>query len=134
MNLEIVTDQDLARIQDWIDQDTSKIHKQPAEWLTGNGQLAFRHDDLRGPVCYVRVDKENELLRLYYLFAPESEVSKSRNAKAILMTLGMLIDYAKHLGLKGLIYDSKSEKLIQFVHVAFGFVPAGEDNYKLEWE
>lgn len=126
------TDRD--RLQSWIEQDDSKKHFVPEEWYTGKGFLSFRYDDQIGTVCYIRIDKQSELMRIFYLFGPVSEISQKRVAKAILKTIPMLEKVAREQNMKGLIYDSVSQKLIDFVFRAFAFVPAGDNNYKLEFE
>lgn len=130
MTLNEVNSEDKQRLQEWIDFDSSKKHAEPEGWYTGKGLLSFRYDDSKGPVCYIRMDKEDNLARLYYLFVPNAE---TRIAKAILKTIPMCADVAKEQNLKGLVYDSVSLKLIDFCWRAFGFVSAGGDNYKLEF-
>lgn len=131
MNINETNSADRDQLQSWIDQDNSKKHAEPESWYTGKGLFSFRYDDTKGAVCYIRLDKEDDLARLYYLFVPNAEV---RIAKAILKTIPMCKTVAQQQGLKGLIYDSVSQKLIDFCWRAFGFVPAGGDNYKLEFE
>jgi hypothetical protein len=124
---------DIEQLTEWIAVDPyHKDFLSPRWWLTGAeyALTCFCAQDETGPVIYVRLDKENDLLRFHAQFGPESEVSKSRVAKAIIKGIPVLEQYAKAEKLKGLVYKSTSETLIQFLQISFGFTPTGaNDDY-----
>lgn len=137
MKLENSTADDVEKLTRWIQADP--YHKDclnPVWWLTGQGFQSFRLDDSVGATMYVRLDKDVEdLLRIHIQFGPESEVSKSRVVKAIIKTLPVIAQFAKTVGMKGLIYRSVSKSLINFLQIKFGFTPVGSDSdYKLPFE
>lgn len=85
---------------------------------------------------FVRTDQDADYLRLHTQFAPESEVSKLRVIKSIIFALPKMEHIAKQNNLKGLIYMSQSQPLIQFMQIKFRFTPvaAGSDDYSLPFD
>lgn len=131
------TESDIEQLSEWIKADP--YHKDclnPYWWLTGNGGLlSYCLQDNRGPTMYVRLDKENDLLRLHTQFSPESEVSKLRVVKSLLWALPKMEVIAHENNLKGFIYKSVSPSLIDFMKKKFGFVSADSDNdYQMMFE
>lgn len=123
------TPNDIEQLTEWIKHDP--YHKDcliPEWWLTGDGLLSYCIQDSQGPTMYVRIDKENDLMRLHCQFAPETEVSKSRVVKSLLWALPRMEVFAKQQQLKGFVYKSTSPSLIQFMQIRFGFTPIGSDN------
>lgn len=136
MKLTHSTEQDIEQLTEWIKADP--YHRDclnPHWWLTGNGLLSYCIQDSKGPTMYVRIDKENDLMRIHCQFAPETDVSKHRVIKSLLWALPKMEDYAKQEQLKGFIYKSVSPLLIQFMQVRFGFTPVGSnDDYWVPFE
>src|SRR6266436_3312688 len=128
-------DSDLMKIREWI--ATDPFHKDEeqhsAEWLlTGNGALAFCVADEQGPLCYVRLDAEGDMLRLATQFGPESEVSKKRLVTGLLSAgIPAIIEFGKNKGYKGIVFESISESLIAFMERQGFFKAAGKNDYSL---
>jgi hypothetical protein len=129
---------DLSQIQEWIAQDP--WHKDDPSWkaeglLTGNGVLCFCLSDDKGPLCFVRLDAEGDMLRLATQFGPESEVSKSRLVKGLLSTgIPAIVEFGKAKDYKGIVYESTNESLINFMKIQGFFKAAGKDDYALTWD
>ena len=135
MKLDYSTEQDIPQLTEWIQNDPyHKDYLDPEWWLTGNGLLSYVIQDSNGPTMYVRVDSENELLRIHTQFAPESEVSKLRVIKSIVWALPIMEKVAKDNQLVGLIYKSTNPSLISFMQIKFSFVPCGDDDYRQTFE
>jgi len=135
MRLESSTEQDIEQLTEWIKAD--EYHNDvlnPSWWLTGNGLLAFRLEDAKGVTMYVRLDKDEDLLRLNFQFAPPGAVSKLRVARNLLWIVPKMKVIAQQNDLKGLIFRSRSPNLVSFGQVAFGFVPVGNNDYKHSFE
>ncbi len=132
------TKQDVPKIEEWIAVDP--FHKDEikhsAEWLlTGNGALAFCVTDAQGPLCYVRLDAEDNMLRLATQFAPENQVSKKRLVTGLLSVgIPAIIEFGKNKGYKGIVFESTSEPLIAFMQQQGFFKAAGENDYALTFE
>jgi len=129
---------DLIKIQEWIAQDP--WHKDDPSWtaealLTGKGALSFCVLDDKGPLFFVRLNREGDMLRLATQFAPESEVSKSRLVKGLLSVgIPTITEFGKVKGYKGIVYESTNESLINFMKMQGFFKSAGENDYALTWE
>ncbi len=138
MKLSPTVADDLPQIEEWIAADP--WHKDDPTWkaeglLTGNGVLSFCLSDDKGPLCFVRLDAEGDMLRLSTQFGPESEVSKSRLVKGLLsMGIPSIVEFGKVKGYKGIVYESTSESLITFMKIQGFFKTAGEHDYALTWE
>jgi hypothetical protein len=130
---------DLAQIREWMKKDSwhSHLPNQTAEeLLTGTGLLCFCIQDDKGPVVFVRFDKDKDenLLGVSTQFAPESEVSKRRLIVGLTKILiPTIIRYGKKNKFDGAIYNSVSPKLIEFMS-KFGFNPIGGNDYVLTFE
>src|SRR5258708_35353293 len=104
IGLSPTTVEDLPQIHEWIIADP--FHKDEdqhsAEWLlTGGGALAFCLSDVAGPLCFVRLDAEGDMLRLATQFGPEHEVSKKRLVTGLLSTgIPAIIEFGKNKGYK----------------------------------
>jgi hypothetical protein len=133
--LRPTTSEDLSKIRKWIAADS--FHKEEtqnsAEWLlTGSGALAFCLSDSDGPLCFVRLDAEGDMLRLATQFGPEHEVSKTRLVAGLLSTgIPAIVEFAKSKGYKGIVFESVSESLIAFMGRQGFFKAAGENDYAL---
>jgi hypothetical protein len=132
MRMEPSNESDLKQIEDWTIADPWHKIVNPGWWLTGNGLLSFRLDDVEGPLCYVRLDAEDKhrLIRLNTQFAPEEVVSKKRLVLGMLWCLPILVELSKNLNMKGLIYYSESPSLVAFLQKNFKFETKG-DNHTL---
>lgn len=131
MKLTPSTEQDVEQLTEWIKAD--EYHNDvlnPHWWLTGNGLLSFRLEDSKGIAMYVRLDKDEDLLRMNFQFAPPDVVSKRRVARDLLWVVPKMRVIAKQNQLRALIFRSRSPNLVLFGQVAFGFVPVGNNDYK----
>jgi hypothetical protein len=129
------TERDIGQLSRWIQNDPyHKNYIDPIWWLTGNGLLSYCLYDSKGPTMYVRLDKDGDSLRLHCQFAPASEVSKMRVAKSLLQALPRMRKVATDNGLNAFVYKSVSPDLVSFMQTVFGFVPVGNDDYKLQFE
>jgi hypothetical protein len=137
MELKTITNEDLDKIQSWIQADP--FHKddpknQAEALLTGKGLLTFRVVDDVGDVMFVRLDIEEDMVRWSAQFGPEEEVSKSRVAKALLKAaLPAVLSVSKQKGFKGIVYESVNQPLIDFMDKQ-GFKSVGRDDYALIFE
>lgn len=61
MLINETTMEDRDRLAEWIAADNSKKHAEPESWYTGKGLMSFKYEDTKGPVCYIRLDKEGDL-------------------------------------------------------------------------
>jgi len=135
MKLTPSTEQDVEQLTEWIKAD--EYHKDvlnPHWWLTGNGLLSFRLEDSKGVAMYVRLDRDEDLLRMNFQFAPPEVVSKMRVARTLLWIVPKMRVIADQNQLKGLIFRSRSPNLVTFGQVAFSFVPVENNDYKLMFE
>jgi len=80
---------------------------------------------------YVRLDKDEDLLRIHCQFAPESEVSRVRTVKSLMWAFPRMETVARQNNLKGFVYKSTSKMLIEFMERKFGFRPTGNDDHTL---
>lgn len=137
MKLTPSTEQDIEILKRWSEQDIDLTHCRidPAWWLTGaeGSLLSFCLQDEDGPVAYVRLDKKRPdgLIRLHTQFAPREEVAKLRLAKGMLKCVPVVQDFCKQQGGSGIIFQSSSPLLIDFMKRKFGFQSAGSNDYVL---
>ena len=136
--LESTNQEDLEKIKEWIAADPwhkdDPSFKEPERLLTGQGLLSFCVADDEGPLCFVRLDAEGDMVRFATQFGPEAEVSKKRLVTGLLSTgIPALICFAKGKGYKGLIFESENESLINFM-AKQNFVSAGNKDYSLIFE
>lgn len=126
---------DVEKIRAWIATDpfhNAESQHSPEWLLTGGGQLAFCIADDDGPLCFVRLDDEDNMLRLATQFGPESEVSKKRLVTGLLSAgIPAIIAFGKAHGFKGIIFESTSESLIAFMNKQGFFKAAKKDDYAL---
>lgn len=137
MKLTVTTSADLEQIREWITADP--YHKDDPRCtaeglLTGNGFLTFCLRDDEGPLCFVRLDSEVDMLRLSTQFGPETEVSKKRLITGLLSTgIPAIVIFAKENKYKGIVFESTSPTLIAFMDKQ-GFRPKSGDDYALVFE
>ena len=125
---------DTERLERWIELDPYHRGTDPLFWMTGNGLLSYRIDDAQGVTMYVRLDKNDNLLRLHTQFAPDTEVSKLRTVKGLIWALPKMETVARENNLDGYVFQSTSPSLILFMVKKFGFTPIGNDDYQLLFE
>lgn len=124
------TKDDLPLIADWINDDI--YHRgivSPDFFLTGNGYLSFCFSDGKGPVLFVRSDREDDMLRLSIQFGPEDEVSRSRIVKAILLFYPVLAGRSKQDGMKGVVFNTLNSSLADFAKSALSFEAADNNDF-----
>jgi hypothetical protein len=125
---------DIPQLLEWIDYDPYHFHQgQPSWWLTGSGLLAFTLMDERGPLCYVRLDDEEEYVRIHTQFAPEAEVSRRRLLVGMNQCMLKLIKVYRSTK-RGMVFNSVSPSLIAFMGKRFEFESVGNDDYRLDFK
>ena len=134
MKLTPSTQQDIPQLTQWIEHDP--YHKNcldPVWWLTGvyGSLLSYRLDDDTGPICYVRLDPKDErgLIRLHTQFAPVEQVSRLRLVKQMLLCVPAMMYYCKQQQGAGLVFQSSSSLLINFMKTRFKFVDLDQDQF-----
>lgn len=129
---------DIGIIKKWIAADPwhNEDARHSAEWLlTGGGALSFCVSDEIGPLCFVRLDAEGNMLRLATQFGPESEVSKKRLVTGLLSVgIPAIVEFGKSKGYKGIVFESVSESLIAFMGRQGFLKAASENDYALTFE
>lgn len=131
------TADDLNQLDLWIAHDPYQFHQgQPEWWLSGaeSSLLSFRLEDNIGPLTYVRLDEEDEYIRIHTQFAPETTVSKRRLVVGMIHAVKVLIEAYKNEGKKGLVFNSINSSLYTFMNKHLGFKSIGNDNYQLDFE
>jgi hypothetical protein len=126
-------------LKEWIAADEWHRDKDlpcenPAFWVTGvkGAYLASRLVDELGTVLFFKFDKENpSRLRLHTQFAPVSEVSERRVAKAIMEGLQRFSVHASADGYTSIVTESISPRLVSFLK-KMGFTDAGKNDYRLD--
>lgn len=120
--LRASTVEDVELIQRWTDADEyHKGQNNPAWWLTGQGLLSFALVDEQGPLCFVRLDLNESMVRLNTQFAPVVEVGKIRLVRGMLKCMEIITKTAKEKGARGLVFSSTSPTLIAFMKHKYGF-------------
>lgn len=123
---------DAKQIQAWTDVDQwHKGQNNPLWWVTGNGLLAFVLTDDKGPLCYVRLDREDKLVRLHTQFAPANEVGKLRLVRGMMKCIPIIVDIANKNKAEGVVFSSSSPTLVAFMRNKFGFELAQDGDYVL---
>jgi len=137
MNFAPSTSKDIQQLTEWIAHDPYHFHQgQPEWWLTGaeGSLLAFCLTDKRGPLTYVRLDAEDEYVRIHTQFAPTSVVSKRRLVVGMIYAMKILIALYHSMGFKGLVYNSTNPSLVAFMDKNLGFKPVSNNDYQLDFE
>lgn len=127
LNFVTTTQEDLPLLKSWIDADSWHSNKESIEWWL-RGYLSFKLVDDRGTTVFVRFDREGDLVRLHSQFATTEEVSETRVALSISEAIPRFIECAKRDGVKGIVTESVSPKLVAFLAARLGFEYAGYGN------
>ena len=137
IRLTETTQSDVEQIREWLAADLdhkTQVDANPEWMLTGRGLLSFCIVDPKGPICYVRFDRDSDLVRVATQFAPESVVSKRRVVIGLIKALiPTMLLFAKDNSFKGLVFKSTSESLISFMRKQ-KFVLDKDDDYVLLFE
>jgi hypothetical protein len=137
IELRPTTPEHLLHIRAWIAVDPwhkDDLSWQPEELLTGRGLLAFCLADNDGPLVYIRLDEDKEMVHIAMQFGPESVVSKRRLIVGLVQEgIPAMVKFAKEKGYKGLIFESVNPALIAFGNRQ-GFNPASGNDYALMFE
>ena len=141
INVSETTQDDVPQIAEWIAADPwHSGHpgwQNPENMMTGHGLISFCLEDESGPVAYIQLTEDvgGEYVRVAAQFAPEEQVSKRRVAKGLAKGgFAIMLGLAEGYGKKGIIFESFSPMLIEFVK-RNGFVQVGEtDDYLLVGE
>ena len=132
--------EDQPQIARWSAADPYHCEKAaiagPGWWAMGSSDAlaAFCVEDEGGPTMYVRLDQEESLLRVHIQFAPEAEVVRKRVIKTILQGLPVFSSFAKRRGLTGLISESTSPSLIEFMKKIGFELLENTNDYVLKFE
>jgi hypothetical protein len=112
-----VTEQDRTKLEEWIAADPDHKDRCKADfWLPAkepDGIARIAMEDALGAALFVRAEK---CLRLHIQFPPE----KWRNAKSLIKFIPMIEADARKHGFSQIIWESTSDKLIQFTE-QFGY-------------
>ena len=127
LNFVTTTQEDLPLLKNWIDADSWHQNKESIEWWL-RGYLSFKLADDRGTTVFVRFDREGDLVRLHSQFATTEEVSEARVALSISEAIPRFIECAKRDGVKGIVTESVSPKLVAFLQARLGFEYSGAGN------
>ena len=122
-----ITQEDLPQLKSWIDTDAWHQNKEEVDWWL-RGYLSFKRVDERGTTVFVRFDREGDKVRLHSQFAIPSEVSEARVALSIMDAIPRFIECAKVDGVKGIVTESVSPKLVAFLQARLGFEYSGAGN------
>lgn len=137
MRLTPTTREDLHQIREWINADP--FHKNDSTFLaedllTPNGLLSFCLCDDKGPLCFIRLNQDIDMVRIVIQFGPEPEVSKRRLIAGLIEGgIPAMKSFAKSKNFKGLVFESVNPSLIAF-GVKQGFKSIGHDDYALVFE
>jgi hypothetical protein len=128
---------DIDQIKEWQRVDLDEDHRtiDPTWWLTGNDSyLSFCIQDDEGPVCWVRLDKENEHARLGTQFAPPEIVSKPRLVAGMLAAFKVCVPHLVEEGFHGIITMTRFPHLANFLVSQVKFERVGQtDEYLLKF-
>lgn len=130
INFVATTQEDLPLLKSWVDEDSWHHSKEETDWWL-RGYLSFKLTDERGVTVFVRFDREGDLVRLHSQFATPSEVSEARVALSISEAIPRFSVCARVDGVKGIITESISPKLIAFLTTRLGFVHSKGNDYVL---
>lgn len=134
INFTTATPNDVPQIRDWIADDPYHFHQDKPEWWLGDGALlAFCLTDEEGPLTFVRLDAEGELVRIHTQFGPLEEVSKRRLVAGILEAMKVLCVYYQGQR-KGMVFNSVNPTLTAFMKKYLKFEAVGNDDYQLIFE
>jgi hypothetical protein len=128
---------DISQLTDWIARDACQQHNGvPVDFwvpaLSENGSpkdqftkcLAIYDDE--GVIFYLKLEN---VMRAFIQFPPDSERDKNRTSVGLKHAFFAVASGARKMGYKEIIFDSKSDGLINmFTSPKFGFKPA-EDNF-----
>ena len=114
-------------LKSWIDADAWHQNKEEVDWWL-RGYLSFKLVDERGTTVFVRFDREGDKVRLHSQFAIPSDVSEARVALSIMDAIPRFIECAKVDGVKGIVTESVSPKLVAFLQAHLGFEYSGAGN------
>lgn len=124
---ETIKQEDLQLLKSWIGNDPWHTNKEAVEWWT-KGYISFKLVDELGPTVFIRFDREDDRVRLHSQFAPSQEVSEKRVAISIVDAIPRFIEKAKVDGVKAIVTESVSPKLVAFLTSRVGFDYAGHGN------
>lgn len=126
---------DIDQLTRWIQADPWHSEKDTPEWwLSSIAYLTFKLTDAEGTVLFVRLDQVGDtLLRLHSQFGPISEVSEKRTALGILYGINNYIPHGQLNGVTGLVTESTSPRLINFLIRKLGFEQHVGNDYKLNF-
>ena len=132
MHLRTTVEADVPLIKHWMGADPrhSLEVRNSAEWLlTGLGLLSFCLADAKGPLAFIRLDEEADLVRAAIQFGPESEVSKRRLVVGLIrMGLPAIVRFSQKSGYRGVVFESVNPSLISFLEKHQGIRKAEKEN------
>jgi hypothetical protein len=118
---------DLPLISRWIDQDLCPQHNdvKPEWWMDNTeGTKCFVVENENGVVFYLKLET---MTRCYIQFPPDAERDKAATAIALKKAFLEISGGLKNIGHREMIFDSKSEGLIN-LFAKFGFKET-KDNF-----
>lgn len=136
INLSKSTEADIPQIIEWSSADPYHFYQgQPEWWLTDapGSLLAFCLMDQYGPISYVRLDAEGDIIRIHTQFAPRIAVSRRRLVVGMLAALDALQKFFQS-DFKGFVFNSIDQSLIVFLDKRLDFKSIGNDDYRKDFE
>jgi hypothetical protein len=135
MHLRTTMEVDVPLIRRWMEADPEhslEKRNSPEFLLTGNGLLAFCLADDKGPLAFMRLDADGEMVRASIQFGPPDEVSKRRMTVG-LMRLGFpaIVKFAQNNKYVGIVFESVNASLIGFLESRYKICKATGDDYTL---
>ena len=126
---------DIPKLTDWIARDACPQHHEVTAdfWVPSLNEDGSPKDkytkyltvyDEEGVIYYLKLEN---VMRAYIQFPPDGERNPSRTSLALKHAFYNVAAGARKMGYKEIIFDSKSEGLIN-IFTKFGFKPA-EDNF-----
>jgi len=125
---------DISQLTNWIARDACPQHAVPADfWVPEKNEDGTPKDKYtkyltvyneEGVIYYLKLEN---VMRAYIQFPPEGERDKLRTSLALKHAFYTVASGARKMGYKEIIFDSKSDGLIN-IFTKFGFKPA-EDNF-----
>lgn len=109
-------------IQGWINNDPDHIGKTSSDFFTQRERAECSMLwDAEGPLMAIKLEKA---LRVHIQFDCEGRL---RTAKGLIEGFNFLVDKARECGYNQVIFESKSQNLINFCKKRFGFVESGNE-------
>lgn len=119
----------IRRLAEWMKTDPFHQEQEVDPWYRKDGTFlvaCWVYDDV-GPVMFLRADAEGEYVRLHIQFGPVEQISRLRQARAIMKGWPSFVDTVTVPGVKGIIFNSINPSLVTFMK-GMGFEDSKDAN------